>query len=106
MKWRLKKQKAVALRALRAARAKAKAKQRASNGKRTRLLPVNLASVHDRLAHRVGLLDKREVLAVVGCSYPALWEWQLAGTFPRARIVFGKSKWSADVIADWIDRLP
>jgi predicted DNA-binding transcriptional regulator AlpA len=101
---RLRKQKAAARRALHAARAKTK--QPASNGKETRLHPVDLASVHDRLVHRVGFLDKREVLAVVGCTYPALWGWQLAGTFPRARIVFGKSKWSADVIADWIDRLP
>jgi predicted DNA-binding transcriptional regulator AlpA len=67
---------------------------------------VDLASVRNRLAHRVGFLDKREVLAVVGCTYPALWGWQLAGTFPRARIVLGKSKWFADVIADWMDERP
>src|SRR6516165_8601264 len=92
----------VARRALHAARAKNK--RAASNGKRKRV--VDLASVHDRLANRVGLLDKPEVLAVVGCTYPALWEWQLAKKFPRARVVFGKSKWPAAVIADWLDGLP
>ena len=91
-----------ARRALHAARAKNK--QAASNGKRKRV--VDLASVHDRLANRIGLLDKQEVLAVVGCTYPALWEWQRAGRFPLAKIVFGKSKWPADVIADWLDSLP
>jgi hypothetical protein len=89
-----------ARRALHAARAKNK--QAASNGKRV----VDLASVHDRLANRIGLLDKQEVLAIVGCTYPALWEWQRAGKFPLARVVFGKSKWHAAVIADWLDGLP
>jgi predicted DNA-binding transcriptional regulator AlpA len=62
--------------------------------------------VHDRLANRIGLLDKQEVLAVVGCTFPALWQWQKAGKFPLARVVFGKSKWPAAVIADWLDALP
>jgi hypothetical protein len=84
--------------------ARAKNKQAASNGKQKRV--VDLASVHDRLANRVGLLDKQEVLAVVGCTYPALWLWQRAGRFPLAKIVFGKSKWPAAVIADWLDGLP
>ena len=91
-----------ARRALHAARAKNK--QAASDGKQKRV--VDLASVHDRLANRIGLLDKQEVLAVVGCTYPALWEWQRAGRFPLAKIVFGKSKWPADAIADWLDSLP
>jgi hypothetical protein len=98
--------KAVKLKAARGAlrAARAKAKQTASNGKRKRV--VDLADVHNRLANRVGLLDKREVLAIVGCTYPALWEWQRAGKFPLARVVFGKSKWPAAVVADWLDGLP
>jgi len=80
------------------------AEEAASNGKQKRV--VDLASVHDRLANRVGLLDKQEVLAVVGCTYPALWDWQRTGKFPLARVVFGKSKRPADVIADWLDGLP
>jgi len=92
---RLSKQKAATLRALRRARAKAKAKAKTSNGKQPRLLPVDLASVHDRLAARVGLLDKREVLKIVGCTFPALWEWMRDWKFPHARIVCGKSKWRA-----------
>jgi hypothetical protein len=32
------------------------------------------------------LLSKREVLAIVSVSYPALWSMMRAGTFPRSRV--------------------
>jgi predicted DNA-binding transcriptional regulator AlpA len=66
---------------------------------------VDLASVQDRLTHRCGLLDKHEVVAVVGVTYQTLWFWMRgkhSGTFPRPRIVGGKSKWLAADIADWL----
>jgi hypothetical protein len=38
------------------------------------------------------LLTKPEVLLIAGgISYPTLWSWMRAGTFPRSRIVGGKS---------------
>jgi predicted DNA-binding transcriptional regulator AlpA len=67
---------------------------------------VDLASVYERLAHRVGLLDKREVMAITGVTFPTIWEWMRANKFPRARIVVGKSKWMAADIADWLNGLP
>jgi predicted DNA-binding transcriptional regulator AlpA len=67
---------------------------------------VDLASLHQRLTHRCGLLDKREVLAVVGVTYPTLWAWMRDGTFPRSRVVGLKSKWLAADIADWLVQLP
>jgi predicted DNA-binding transcriptional regulator AlpA len=69
---------------------------------------VDLASLQKRLTHRCGLLDKHEVLAVVGVSYPTLWFWMRGerGTFPRPRIVGGKNKWLAADIADWLAALP
>jgi predicted DNA-binding transcriptional regulator AlpA len=97
-----------AQRALRVARSKAAKKRAAKNGKlhKHKLHPVDLADVRNRLANRVGLLDKREVLAVVGCTYPALWKWQQKKQFPLAKVVLGKSKWPAAIIADWLDALP
>jgi hypothetical protein len=33
---------------------------------------VDLASVQERLTHRVGLLGKREIVALAGVSYPSM----------------------------------
>jgi predicted DNA-binding transcriptional regulator AlpA len=52
------------------------------------------------------LLCKREVLAIVGATYPTIWEWMRAGKFPRGRIVGGKSKWRSDEIEQWLADLP
>jgi predicted DNA-binding transcriptional regulator AlpA len=71
--------------------------------------PPDLASIHERLAHRVGLLDKREICLITGVSFPTVWKWMCANKFPRARTVGGtssKSKWSAAEIADWLNELP
>jgi predicted DNA-binding transcriptional regulator AlpA len=73
-----------------------------TNGKK-----IDLASLRERLTHRCGLLDKHEVLAVVGVTYQTLWFWMRErGTFPRPRIVGGKNKWLAADIADWLAALP
>ena len=52
------------------------------------------------------LLSKREVLAIVGVSYPALWSMMRAGTFPRSRVAGGKSVWLSSEIEDWLSQLP
>ena len=52
------------------------------------------------------LLSKREVLAVVGISYPTLWSMMRAGTFPRSRVAGGKSVWLSSEIEDWLSQLP
>src|SRR5690349_3678132 len=67
---------------------------------------VDLASVASRIAHRVGLLDKREIVAITGFSFPTIWLWMRQEKFPRAHIVIGKSKWHAADIAAWMDGLP
>jgi predicted DNA-binding transcriptional regulator AlpA len=54
----------------------------------------------------VRLLDKHEVMAISNCSYPTLWAWMRAGTFPRSRIVGGKSMWLSTEIAAWLAQLP
>jgi predicted DNA-binding transcriptional regulator AlpA len=67
---------------------------------------VDLASVQERLAHRVGLLDKHEITAITGVTFPTIWAWMRGGTFPRAHIVVGKSMWHAAEVADWLAKLP
>ena len=52
------------------------------------------------------LLSKREVLAIVSVSYPALWSMMRAGTFPRSRVAGGKSVWLSSEIEDWLSQLP
>jgi predicted DNA-binding transcriptional regulator AlpA len=78
-------------------------RKRTKNGSAAK---VNLATLHDRLTHRVGLLDKNEILAVVGVSFPTIWLWMREGKFPRSRIVVGKSKWLTTDVADWLAGLP
>jgi predicted DNA-binding transcriptional regulator AlpA len=52
------------------------------------------------------LLSKREALAIVGVSYPTLWSMMRAGTFPRSRVVGGKSMWLSSEIETWLAALP
>jgi predicted DNA-binding transcriptional regulator AlpA len=55
----------------------------------------------------IRLLTKPEVLLIAGgVSYPTLWSWMRAGTFPRSRIVGGKSMWRSDEVEAWLDALP
>jgi predicted DNA-binding transcriptional regulator AlpA len=52
------------------------------------------------------LLDRHEVCALAGTSYPTLWVWMRAGTFPRSRVVGGKSMWLLSEIEEWMAALP
>jgi predicted DNA-binding transcriptional regulator AlpA len=54
----------------------------------------------------VRLLAKREVLAIVGTSYPTVWLWMRQGTFPRSRVVGGQSKWLSTEVEAWLAALP
>jgi predicted DNA-binding transcriptional regulator AlpA len=52
------------------------------------------------------LLRKTEVCALANATYPSIWAWMRAGTFPRARIVGGRSMWRSDEVAAWMAALP
>jgi predicted DNA-binding transcriptional regulator AlpA len=52
------------------------------------------------------LLDRHEVCVLAGASYPTVWQWMRAGTFPRSRIVGGKSMWLSTEIEAWMAALP
>ena len=52
------------------------------------------------------LLSKPEVLDKVGVTFPTIWKMMRGGTFPRARVVGGKSAWLESEIDAWIAALP
>lgn len=54
----------------------------------------------------VRLLDKATVMAIANASYPTLWQWMRNGTFPRGRMVGGRSMWMSTEIDDWLAGLP
>ena len=51
------------------------------------------------------LLDKAEILTITRVSFPTVWSWMRTGSFPRARIVGGKSMWLSTEIDAWIASL-
>ena len=51
--------------------------------------PHDRKRVHGARAPPVRLLDKAQVCAVAGVSFPTIWSWMRQGRFPRARVVGG-----------------
>jgi predicted DNA-binding transcriptional regulator AlpA len=57
----------------------------------------------------VRLLDKHEVCAIVGVTFPCLWQWMRDGKFPRGRAVGGnssKTMWLSSEVEAWMAALP
>jgi predicted DNA-binding transcriptional regulator AlpA len=56
------------------------------------------------------LLDKAEVLRILGVSNVTLWSWMRDGKFPRAREIgkgkSSKSVWRSDEVEKWVAALP
>jgi predicted DNA-binding transcriptional regulator AlpA len=63
---------------------------------------------HGARAPPVRLLGKAEILQITGVTFPTIWAWMRGegGTFPRSRIVGGKSMWRSDEIDQWLAGLP
>jgi predicted DNA-binding transcriptional regulator AlpA len=52
------------------------------------------------------LLKKTEVCALTNATFPSIWAWMRAGTFPRARVVGGRSMWLSTEVDAWLAALP
>ncbi len=52
------------------------------------------------------LIYRPELTKRVGLSYPTIWKQMRNGTFPRGRVVGGKTAWLETEIDDWIAGLP
>jgi predicted DNA-binding transcriptional regulator AlpA len=67
---------------------------------------------HHRDEHSSGrpppihLLDKKDILEITNVTFPTIWAWMRAGTFPRSRVVGGKSMWLSSDIDAWLANLP
>jgi predicted DNA-binding transcriptional regulator AlpA len=57
----------------------------------------------------VRLLSKSEVCAIANVTFPTIWSWMRAGTFPRSRVVGrgnnAKSMWLSNEIDAWLAAL-
>jgi prophage regulatory protein len=56
----------------------------------------------ESLGDGVRLLTKAEVIERTNVSFPCLWLWMKAGTFPRGRSVAGKTMWLEHEVTQWI----
>jgi predicted DNA-binding transcriptional regulator AlpA len=54
----------------------------------------------------VHLLDKKDILEITNVTFPTVWAWMRAGTFPRSRVVGAKSMWLSSDIHAWLADLP
>jgi len=63
-----------------------------------------LQAASEPLGYR--LMSKPEICALVGASYPAIWQWMRDGKFPRPRVLFGRSMWVSTEIEQWLAKLP
>lgn len=57
------------------------------------------------------LLDRHDILAITGMTYPTIWAWMRAGAFPRCRVSGlgksgSKSVWLSTDIDRWLAELP
>jgi predicted DNA-binding transcriptional regulator AlpA len=54
----------------------------------------------------IRLLDRHEVCALAGCTYPTIWKMMREGRFPRSRACGGKAVWLSSEIEAWLAALP
>ena len=52
------------------------------------------------------MLEKHEVLAHLGVTYPTLWAWIRTGYFPSAVLVGKKSMWYQHEVHEWLTTRP
>lgn len=55
---------------------------------------------------KIRFIDKRQVMARVHLTFPAIWQFMREGRFPLARKVGNKAMWLAHEIDDWMLGLP
>jgi predicted DNA-binding transcriptional regulator AlpA len=65
----------------------------------------NKKHAHGARAPPMRLLDKAEVCAIAGATFPTIWAWMRQGRFPRGRIVGGKTMWRSDEVEQWLANL-
>jgi predicted DNA-binding transcriptional regulator AlpA len=77
-----------------------------ANATRAKQASLPIALNIDANGDGIRLLSKVEVLDRVGVSYPTLWHWMRAGTFPRSRALGASTVWIAAEVEAWMASLP
>jgi predicted DNA-binding transcriptional regulator AlpA len=67
---------------------------------------MNVDTPADVVRTGARLLDRKELLAKTGLSYPTIWALMRKGDFPHSRAVGGKTVWIEAEVDAWIVRLP
>ena len=75
----------------------------ADNARAQKLAPMPLFKPRRRPGGR--LLLKPAVLDKVPFSYPTIWSWMRAGSFPRSVTIGGRVGWYESEIEDWLASL-
>jgi predicted DNA-binding transcriptional regulator AlpA len=52
------------------------------------------------------LIFRPDVLDRVGVTYPTVWKMMRNGTFPRSRVIGGRTAWIEAEVEAWIAALP
>jgi len=77
--------------------------------KRSKPRPVlnkQVTLARQRTGVAAALLDRHQVVALVGLSYPTVWKMMCRGAFPRGRTVRHKTMWLASEVTNWLAALP
>jgi predicted DNA-binding transcriptional regulator AlpA len=51
---------------------------------------------------KIRFIDRKEVLSRIPVSFPTLWSWMRAGTFPRSHAIGSRSVWFEHEVENWI----
>jgi predicted DNA-binding transcriptional regulator AlpA len=70
------------------------------------ILNKQVTLARQRTGVAAALLDRHQIVALVGLSYPTVWKMMCRGAFPRGRTVRHKTMWLASEVTNWIAALP
>jgi predicted DNA-binding transcriptional regulator AlpA len=74
--------------------------------KRKRKTGVQVKRARARTGLAAALLDRHQIVALTGLTYPTIWGMMCRGAFPRGRVVNHKTAWLASEVEAWIAALP
>jgi predicted DNA-binding transcriptional regulator AlpA len=67
---------------------------------------VQVERARARTGLAAALLDRHQIVALTGVSYPSLWKMACRGAFPKGRTLSYKTVWLKSEIDAWIAALP
>jgi predicted DNA-binding transcriptional regulator AlpA len=74
--------------------------------KKKKSAPKQVTAARQTTKLPASLLNRHEIVALSGFTYPWLWQMMRRGLFPRGRIVGGKTMWLSSEVEAWLAELP